>query len=771
MARKTKRRTRRKINFEAIPVALKELDQWVGWKGSKIPLNIRTGAAASSTDPKTWSSFKAALKAYQSGRIDGIGFVFSEDDPYVGIDLDKCRNPETGKPKKWAAEIIRDLDSYTEVSPSGEGYHVLIKGTIPGERRRKGGIEMYDCERYFTITGHHLKRWPTVIKKRQKAITRLYEQTFPQKIVSSKSSTGLRYTPRRDGSLTNQKIIDYINKNDDGRKLWNGQLNGHSSQSEADLALCSHIAFYTGNDPNRIAQLFRQSGLGQRDKAGRDNYLLPTIEKSLEGKNEFYGEKKPSKKKTRKSSKRMPSIDTLALKLQPHANVSMSMSVNKVNSQSPFPVNSLPKKVAKFVNRASKSIACDSSYLALPILSAAASSIGNSRCVQLKPGWTEPAVLWTAIIGESGTHKSPAMDASLHPIRRLQAKLVESFDHAIDAWLQLSREEKSKTPKPVCHRIIVGDTTIEALTDRLADNPRGVLLARDELAGWIESHNQYKGGTGGDTAHWLAMHRAGDLIVDRKSGDKQTIFVARAAVSITGGIQPAVLARSLGHEHFEDGLAARLLLAMPPRKAKKWTEAEISEADERSLSRIYHQLRQLNPDEDDDGGLPPFPVTLNKQAKRLWIEFFNDHAKEQTELTGDLAAAWSKLEGYCARLALIIHLLRWASREEVNCSSIDQDSMQSAITLIEWFKNETRRVYALLAETDEDRELRELVELIRRKGGRITVRKLMRSVFKFKKSDEAEEALNELKEAGFGKWKTVSTKTKKRREFVLIDTH
>ena len=97
--------------------------------------------------------------------------------------------------------------------------------------------------------------------------------------------------------------------------------------------------------------------------------------------------------------------------------------------------------------------------------------------------------------------------------------------------------------------------------------------------------------------------------------------------------------------------------------------------------------------------------------------------------------------------------------------------MKSSIILIEWFKQETRRVYALMAESDEDREISELVEVIRRKGERITVRDLMRTVLKFKKSEMAEEALNQLKKEGYGEWKVIHTKNKQRREFVLIDTH
>ena len=98
--------------------------------------------------------------------------------------------------------------------------------------------------------------------------------------------------------------------------------------------------------------------------------------------------------------------------------------------------------------------------------------------------------------------------------------------------------------EPVLRRVVCSDVTIEKLADVLADNPRGVLVARDELAGWLGSYTRYKGKGGGtDLPHWLEMFRAGTLVIDRKTAERRTVYVARAAASITGGIQPGVLAR------------------------------------------------------------------------------------------------------------------------------------------------------------------------------------------------------------------------------------
>src|SRR5262249_15366477 len=138
-------------------------------------------------------------------------------------------------------------------------------------------------------------------------------------------------------------------------------------------------------------------------------------------------------------------------------------------------------------------------------------------------------------------------------------------------------DDLEKPEEPVCPRLVVSDITIERLSEVLEDNPRGVLVARDELSSWLYSFTRYKGGGGvSDVPNWLELHHAGTLMYDRKTGDRRTIIVSKAAASVTGGIQPGTLARALSSEYREAGLGARLLLAMPPKVVKKWSEVEIS---------------------------------------------------------------------------------------------------------------------------------------------------------------------------------------------------
>jgi putative DNA primase/helicase len=147
--------------LENVPEELRRRRQWVVWKLerrgndlTKVPYIAGGVGNASSTDSETWRSFEEALEALSSGRYNGVGFMFSSGDPYAGVDLDNCRDPETGDLEEWAQEIVEALDGYAEASPSGKGVHIIVRGKAPNKKR--GKVEAYSSERFFTVTGRAL---------------------------------------------------------------------------------------------------------------------------------------------------------------------------------------------------------------------------------------------------------------------------------------------------------------------------------------------------------------------------------------------------------------------------------------------------------------------------------------------------------------------------------------------------------------------------------------------------------------------------------------
>ena len=450
-------------------------------------------------------------------------------------------------------------------------------------------------------------------------------------------------------------------------------------------------------------------------------------------------------------------------------------STTKVPRYTPFPTDVLPNVVASFIREGAAALGCDESYVALPLSAMLASAVGNSRRIRLKRTWSEPGTIWAVTVGESGTLKSPAHDLAMKPLRSVQeAALKEHGDRMreyargkalyaskLDEWRKSGQKKGEPQPdpptEPVAVRYVVSDCTVEALAVLLERQPRGLLVARDELSGWLNGFDAYKSSHGADVAHWLSMHRAGPLTVDRK-GNPHPIHVPRAAVCIAGGAQPRALMAALGgrgeREHFDNGLAARLLVAMPPPRPRRWTENELSEDTEIALETIVGRLLILDMPEDENGQPQARDIPLSPQGKQAWIDFYNAHAREQSAMTGDLAAVWSKLEGYAARLALLIHLIRAESNDPTlaNAGAVDERSIAAGVALSRWFGDEAARVYAVTggdAESPEAREQRELLRIIRDRGGEITVRDLMHASRRYRGSaEQAEKLLHQLVTTG-----------------------
>lgn len=438
----------------------------------------------------------------------------------------------------------------------------------------------------------------------------------------------------------------------------------------------------------------------------------------------------------------------------------------------PFPVDSLPDPLRSFTRDCAKAIGSDASFVALPALAVAASCIGNNYRVILKRGWTEPAILWCCAVGESGTLKSPGFKAVLRRVREVQQKLIDEHrkameDHAGEVARHEVNEKKWKSAgcvgdgpvapeAPPLRRLIVSDCTVESLAPILLANPRGVLLARDELAGWIGAFDRYAGGKGSDAPNWLSMYDGETVVVDRRSGVPPTIYIPSASVSVTGTIQPGTLARVFSAEQRDNGMLARVLLAMPPGKPARWSDAEVSEAVEKRFATMIDNLLSLAPGVDEEGRPRPRLIGLDTKAKDAFVAWHDRHAGDLAEQTGDLAAAFSKLKGACARLALIFHCCRVADGDATlaDPARIDLASIESAIAIVEWFKDEARRIYAMLSEGDEGRKRRQLVEWIERKGGSVTVRDLTHGLRQFRgDADGARKVLDELADNGDGRWK------------------
>lgn len=257
-----------------IPQALLAWRQWMCWKAapgtrpgkwSKAPRDPRTGEKADKTDPGHWGTIWEALAGMKRYGLTGIGFATSESDPFVFIDIDNCRDPHTGVIDEKACSIWRQIDSYTEVSPSGTGIRIVAMGCLPDVGSKRGGVEMYDRKAFLTITGQMVPGGRASVAERSDAVNALHVQLFAQDAGVPKVP---RAVPRRIAG--DEEVLNKARNAANGwkfRRLFDAgdislyECGGESGHHLADLALCRMLAYWTNNSAAQMDRLFRQSGL------------------------------------------------------------------------------------------------------------------------------------------------------------------------------------------------------------------------------------------------------------------------------------------------------------------------------------------------------------------------------------------------------------------------------------------------------------------------------------------------------------------------------
>ena len=309
------------LEFQPDGVAdeLVERDQWLVWQydwlvereeWSKVPKNGSGGDyRIDATDPENGVAFDVAVETYESGDYDGLGFITDADGLLVGFDWDDCRDPDQphGSVPDAVHDAIDELETYTELSPSGTGYRQFAFGTRPDGGTRADlpcdpvlddvpHVEIYDGTggRYLTVTGQHVEGTPEDVAKRPQetnAIHRRFIADDESDDVERDDQGGEATEPT---DLDDQQLVEKAKNASNGDKfarLWNGNTSGYESHSEADAALCSLLAFWTGEDAGQMDRLFRDSGLMRSkwdEDRGSQTYGERTIQSAIGNNSDVY---------------------------------------------------------------------------------------------------------------------------------------------------------------------------------------------------------------------------------------------------------------------------------------------------------------------------------------------------------------------------------------------------------------------------------------------------------------------------------------------------
>jgi hypothetical protein len=297
---------------DRVPEVLKSRSQWAALKAErrgnadrldKVPYQaLRPTVHASSTNPSSWTGFVDALACYRSREstdVDGIAFACGNG--VGGLDLDGCVDPQTGKVESWALEIVKEIDSYTELSLSGTGLRIFVRAPeAKGVKVEK--VEIYTKSRFLSVTGHHLEGTPTTVEERSEQLERLRARlTGRERALAAVARHHARRSLAQKAEPTNlvqnvttlgitdDEVIAVCRRFTGFDALWSGDCSGYPGPSEADMALAGMLAFACGPDEEeRVERLMRRSALA-RDKWDRPDYLPElTIPKAFEGRTDFY---------------------------------------------------------------------------------------------------------------------------------------------------------------------------------------------------------------------------------------------------------------------------------------------------------------------------------------------------------------------------------------------------------------------------------------------------------------------------------------------------
>jgi hypothetical protein len=399
-----------------------------------------------------------------------------------------------------------------------------------------------------------------------------------------------------------------------------------------------------------------------------------------------------------------------------------------------FPLEALPPILRQYVIEQAAALPVPIDLIAIPAIVAAGAAIGRTREIQLKDGWIEHASIYAAIVSTTGSLKTPALSKTTEPLRKRQKQYLDDYKDALQQYeadlatyskaLNAYKSDKAgdipmKPTPPILRRTWTADVTIEKLAGILAENPRGVSILRDELTAWVKSMNQYRGGKGADKQFYLSAWSGTPVAVDRQG--KEGIFISRPFLSVAGCITPDGLAALNDEESGEDGFIQRVLFAYPDPVKNRWSDATVSPKTQESYSHLFEALQDLSMVTDAlSGEERPLTLTLTTEAKALFVQWHDEHCQQAECSTAPfVAGVYSKLKGYCARLALI-HALCLNPAARV----VSVESVSAASDLIDYFVAHFTKIAPMLTRhrvTEEARCEHDIKRLLT--GGKIETKR------------------------------------------------
>jgi hypothetical protein len=712
----------RKIEIANIPEELKPLPQWVNWKYeegkngklTKVPYQAN-GQKAQSTNPATWAIFGRVL----SGIVKYSGIGFNCYNGIACIDIDD--HLVNGKPDEFAQSIIDRMNSYSEISPSGNGIRIVFKGQLPPGRRKdtKWGFEMYDSGRFFTVTGWHIPGTPKTVEERSKEAAEIHREIFGEEKPAQPPQ------PAQPNNLEDEELLEKaFNASKGGRlkALYSGDFTGYPSQSEADLALCSDLAFWTGKEAARVDRLFRNSGLYREKwdrKTGAQTYGQLTIQKAVSSTTECY---KPSGNGHHSEDNFLfpdfipdhqdaaPVPEDNEPLLPPETIAILEEYAEEVEQQpepSPSPLMpALPdlgidfsksEGAGRWVDVYSNYAGAVSPMTPPPFhqsgaLFLAATAIARRLVVKMPFGDVYPNlfILWVAVT--TFFRKSTALNVTRRLARDLFPWLMAAQDTTPEAFLSdLAGKEPAHFDK------LSTEEQDRWKRERDFAGQRGLVL--DEMSGLMAgAGREYNAGL---VEAMLRFYDC-DAFYTRSTRGQGRITVVDASLCILGASTPAAMLPHVGAERlWAMGWWPRFAILTPEIDRPEWQEPrETEEPPELNakLKRLYERLPFATyPDRPR-----PLTVSLAPGVFNIWSRYNKALSYDllTPDLDGRLFGTYGRLPTLALKTATILAALDWDTGSAPN---IEERHLIRAVDIAETWRGSAHRAIAAAQDGELDR--------------------------------------------------------------------
>ena len=394
------------------------------------------------------------------------------------------------------------------------------------------------------------------------------------------------------------------------------------------------------------------------------------------------------------------------------------MNKPQSNQVPAFPIEAFPPTFQAIVKCLKEQAKFNIDHVSTMILTTASALIGNSCKIQIKNTWKENCILWTSIVADSGSMKSPIINFCTEPLLQIEIDLADKHVDKIKDWEDerddFIGDKRNKglqfnKPKPRRPDMILSTATIEGVRDAFARNPRGFILLQDELAGWIKDMTAYSSGSAQE--QWLSLQN-GKFIKNNTKGTESE-FVSNPFVSVSGGIQPSKLYLMAKDGRGSDGSLYRILFSFPdsePVQKLDDNDIEIETIDlyKSLMTRIFSlgspenkeallaEFKEITNNADKHG---QYNIKLSTEAKKLffaWNETMSNQINEDLE-NSTFRSIIKKMEGYIPRFALILESMYWADTEALNVfSEVTEKSMKGAIQIVEYYTATAFKVQSVL---------------------------------------------------------------------------